>query len=71
MSIASTFGHCLIDIIANLLLIDGCYLRRPEERQVVLDFLKNMQKTMGWKSQMVASSLEEQWGTLDGEYARC
>ncbi|KAH6662721.1 fungal-specific transcription factor domain-containing protein [Halenospora varia] len=49
----------------------GCYLRRPEERQVALEFLRDMQKAMGWNNcQVVASLLQEQWVALDGNYGR-
>lgn len=57
-------------ITSNSAILGGCYLRRPEERQVALDFLKDMQKTIGWKSQIVVSLLKEQWNALDEDYSR-
>lgn len=56
---------CGVEYRLTLLSTDGCYLRQFEQRKVALDFLKEMQKNMGWNCQVVVSLLEEQWGVLD------
>lgn len=48
----------------------GCYLRRPKERAMVLDLLRDVPRTLGWQNQSVVSTLEHQWSERDKDLVR-
>lgn len=51
-----------------MVLVGGCYLDNPQERQVAISFLQEMEKVTGGRTSGIASELEEQWNSLDQGY---
>jgi len=49
--------------VSHILSACGVYIVDPREQQACVEYLRGMQKMMGWRTDKVRADLEEQWST--------